>query len=97
MKQSKLKELEDILIDFGNHYVEATQGKKLDLKHYCNLFLDINSKSNKFAELETVIDARDFIKECPNETRESIVKAFDGQIEDLKEELEIQSAGNKKS
>ena len=87
-EEKKLKsKIDDILIDFGNHYIEATQGKKLDLRFYNNQILDLIEREKKIAELETEINARDFIVGCPDETKADLLKVFNLSIDDLKEEL----------
>ena len=84
-EEKKLKsKIDDILIDFGNHYIEATQGKKLDLRFYNNQILDLIEREKKIAELETEINARDFIVGCPEA---DLLKVFNLSIDDLKEEL----------
>ena len=85
-EEKKLKsKIDDILIDFGNHYIEATQGKKLDLRFYNNQILDLIEREKKIAELETEINARDFIIACPE--RADLIKVFNLSIDDLKKEL----------
>ena len=84
MKEKKInKKIEEILIDFGNHYVEACKGKSLKLKFYRDWVRNLINKEKLLSTLEATIDARDFIKETPN--HEDLLSAFNGQIADLKE------------
>ena len=83
-KQQVEKELRNILEDYGNHYLLATQGQTLKQKSFIAQVINIIEKENKQTELQCLIDSRDFIKESP---QEDLIAVFNEQIEDMKHEI----------
>ena len=86
-KKQLNEKIENILIDFGNHYILATQGSRLKIKHFIEEILKLIEIEAKKAEIIANIDGKNFIEETG--LTEDLLPVFKDHLEDLEEELKL--------
>lgn len=84
-KKAREDKLYSILIDFGNHYLKATQGSRLRIKQSISLIEIIIENEKKKAYLDAILDAKTFIEEIG--LTEDLLPVFKETIKDLLEEI----------
>lgn len=79
------KKIDTILIDFGNNYLEATQGKKLKTAQFRKKVINLISTEELYTELNSILDFQNFIKEV---FLEDLLVVVEDTIKDLQKEIQ---------
>jgi len=77
--------IDEILIDFGNHYLKSVEGGRFDLKEHRNSILDLITNEELNTELQSVIDCKNFIEEIG--LTEDLLPVIKDTIKDLEQEI----------